>query len=46
MAEIYFADRAQLSAYLESRPTDRLEEWSDPARTLFLTARTEMVGIP
>lgn len=46
LAELYFHNETAWAKYREAITGDGMEEWVDPAGTLALGARTEMIGIP
>jgi hypothetical protein len=45
MAELYFPEADAWRRYRDTIEADGMERWVDPARTVVLRARTEMVGI-
>jgi len=46
MAELYFPDRAGWDEYRKLVQPDGMERWVDTEGTLWLSAQTEMIGIP
>ncbi|MBU2552172.1 MAG: EthD domain-containing protein [Proteobacteria bacterium] len=46
LAELYFHDESGWAKYKSLIQPDGMEEWVDPAGTLVLRARTEMIGLP